>query len=190
MAKVAKLVVTTFITRVVVDENTSLEEIAERITPKLLDKINNNEVAENIETILPDEECPYGSDDRDTKPFIKSAYPMQERRLLKYGFDHIDWYLFRQYYDKYDCIDIQEILFEDLVLPVFICDGADEYLLNAEDYSQECREAVVECLNPVELYSSHNYPLVAKVDDGSYYAIFDYVDSELKEHDLLTKTEN
>lgn len=58
MAKVAKLVVTTFITRVVVDENVSLEEIAELVKPKLLDKINNNEVAENIETILPDEECP------------------------------------------------------------------------------------------------------------------------------------
>lgn len=59
MGKVAKLVVTTFITRVVMDENTSLEEIAELVKPKLLDKINNNEVAENIETILPDEECPY-----------------------------------------------------------------------------------------------------------------------------------
>lgn len=63
MAKVAKLVVTTFITRVVVDENVSLEEIAELVKPKLLDKINNNEVAENIETILPDEECPYNEGD-------------------------------------------------------------------------------------------------------------------------------
>lgn len=62
MGKVAKLVVTTFITRVVVDENVSLEEIAELIKPKLLDKINNNEVAENIETMLPDEECPYEND--------------------------------------------------------------------------------------------------------------------------------
>lgn len=189
MGKVAKLVVTTFITRVVMDENTSLEEIAELIKPKLLDKINNNEVAENIETMLPDEEFPYGSDDRDTKQFIKQVYPIQERRLLKYGFDHIDWFLFRQYYCGYSCIDIEEIVFDDMVNPILISENTDLYLLNNEDFSQDCREVVMECLVPQLAYRSSNYPLIIQTKDGNLYAIFDYEDNELKEHDLLAKTE-
>lgn len=61
MAKSAKLVLTTFISRVIVDDNTADEQIAALAKSKIQEKLNNDEVLENIEVILPDDECPYGT---------------------------------------------------------------------------------------------------------------------------------
>lgn len=51
MGKVAKLVSFTFITRVVVDENASDEEIVALAKPKNKAKIDNDELFDNLEGI-------------------------------------------------------------------------------------------------------------------------------------------
>ncbi len=51
MGKVAKLVSFTFITRVVVDENASDEEIVALAKPKIRAKIDNDELFDNLEGI-------------------------------------------------------------------------------------------------------------------------------------------
>lgn len=59
--KVAKLVYFSLITRVVVDEDASDEEIINSCYPNIQAKIDNNELGENIEDIRNDTECPSGS---------------------------------------------------------------------------------------------------------------------------------
>jgi hypothetical protein len=58
MSKVAKLVTVTFVTRVVVDENASDEQIFEAARPQLKQKAAE-EMFENLEEIKDDTECPY-----------------------------------------------------------------------------------------------------------------------------------
>lgn len=58
MSKVAKLVYVSLMTRVIVDQNASEEEIIEAARVKFLDKVKT-ELTENIEEIIDDEECPY-----------------------------------------------------------------------------------------------------------------------------------
>ena len=58
MGKVAKLVYVSLVTRVVVDENASEQEILELAIPKLSEKLMD-EPFEHIEEIVDDEECPY-----------------------------------------------------------------------------------------------------------------------------------
>lgn len=67
MAKVAKLVVVSFVTRVVVEENDSLETIASLVEKNIIAKIQNDELQENIEDVLEDKECPFGSLEKDTQ---------------------------------------------------------------------------------------------------------------------------
>jgi uncharacterized protein (UPF0212 family) len=64
MAKVAKLVSVTLMTRVIVDESASEMDIMELAIPKLCEKLMD-EPFEHIEDICDDEECPYepGFDD-------------------------------------------------------------------------------------------------------------------------------
>jgi hypothetical protein len=62
MTKVAKLVYYSFVTRVIVDENATEEEIIQASKTKMLDKVKN-ELGENIEEIIDDEECPISEGD-------------------------------------------------------------------------------------------------------------------------------
>jgi len=59
--KVAKLVCVSFVTRVVVDENATLDEIINEARPKLVDKVLN-ELSENLEDVIEDKEVPYDSE--------------------------------------------------------------------------------------------------------------------------------
>lgn len=56
--KVAKLVVTTFVTRVIVDENATHEEIINEARPKLVNQVLN-ELSENLEDVIEDKEVPF-----------------------------------------------------------------------------------------------------------------------------------
>lgn len=60
MAKVAKLVCFSLMTRVIVDENATEDEIIAACYPKIQDKIDNRELEDNIESIEDDEEVPCG----------------------------------------------------------------------------------------------------------------------------------
>lgn len=59
--KVAKLVTTTLITRVIVDKNATEDQIVKAAKPNYIAKLNNNELGENIEKVVDDKECPFGS---------------------------------------------------------------------------------------------------------------------------------
>ena len=63
MSKKAFLVATTFMTRVVVDEDLENDENYEALVSKveenLKERIANGETCENIEDVFEDEECPY-----------------------------------------------------------------------------------------------------------------------------------
>jgi hypothetical protein len=61
MGKVAKLVYFSMMTRVVVDENATDEEIIKACYPSIQAKIDNNELGENLEDIDDDGECPIGT---------------------------------------------------------------------------------------------------------------------------------
>ena len=56
--KVAKLVSCSLMTRVLVDENATVEEIIRNSKHRFVNIINN-ELGSNIEDIKDDEECPY-----------------------------------------------------------------------------------------------------------------------------------
>jgi hypothetical protein len=58
MSKVAKLVYVSLVTRVVVDENASEDEILNTARSKFIEKVTN-ELGENLEEIVDDTECPY-----------------------------------------------------------------------------------------------------------------------------------
>lgn len=58
MSKVAKLVSVSLITRVIVDENATDEQILELAKAKFMDKLNT-ELGEHVEDIADDTECPY-----------------------------------------------------------------------------------------------------------------------------------
>ena len=59
--KKAYLITTELTTRIVLDENELQNEelLASLVERKLLDRINNGEVLENITEIVEDTECPY-----------------------------------------------------------------------------------------------------------------------------------
>ncbi|GIV43874.1 MAG: hypothetical protein KatS3mg035_0997 [Bacteroidia bacterium] len=61
MAKVAKLVCFSLMTRVIVDENATEDEIIEACYPKIQDKIDNRELGDNLESIKEDIEIPLGT---------------------------------------------------------------------------------------------------------------------------------
>ena len=69
MAKKAYLVISTFVTRVIADENLEDEnnwkEMVNRSEQAIIAKIQNGELSENIEDIIEDNECTYGSLDND-----------------------------------------------------------------------------------------------------------------------------
>lgn len=83
--KEAKLVVTTFITRVVVEEGDTSEEIARKTALHLAHKIQNDEVYENIDNISDDTECPYGTFDSE-----KMKCPACGSMSTRNDYDHPD----------------------------------------------------------------------------------------------------
>lgn len=64
MAKVAKLVYASFLVRVIVEDNATDEEIINRSHIKFKVSVNE-ELNGNIEKIVDDTECPYGTFDND-----------------------------------------------------------------------------------------------------------------------------
>jgi hypothetical protein len=70
MAKVAKLVAISLLTRVIVDENATEEEILGKAVPKFMEKVNE-EIGEHLEYIVDDEECPYGTFDEEVVVFYQ-----------------------------------------------------------------------------------------------------------------------
>lgn len=69
MAKVAKLVCLSLMTRVIVEENLTedqeLEAIAAQVRSQCVDKIMNDGIGDHLESIELDEECPFGFLDED-----------------------------------------------------------------------------------------------------------------------------
>ena len=69
MAKVAKLVCISLMTRVIVEDNLSEEDelkvIAQQARGKFVEKIVNDAIGDHLESIELDEECPYGTFDED-----------------------------------------------------------------------------------------------------------------------------
>ena len=65
MAKVAKLVTISFTTRVIVDENSTEDEIFAASYKGFQDKLDNREVGDNCTEIAEDTECPFGTFDSD-----------------------------------------------------------------------------------------------------------------------------
>lgn len=61
-------------TRVIVDEDATYEQILDAAKSNFLDKINNNELMENLEEIVDDNECPCGTFHKD---FIEKFYQPQ-----------------------------------------------------------------------------------------------------------------
>ena len=59
MAKVAKLVTVSFITRVVVEDNATDEQILNEAKKGFQAKLDNNELMDNLEQIRDDEEMPF-----------------------------------------------------------------------------------------------------------------------------------
>ena len=63
MAKIAKLVQVSLMTRVVVDETATDEQILDAARPNFIEKVRT-ELCENLEDIYDDTECPYGAQDK------------------------------------------------------------------------------------------------------------------------------
>ena len=61
MKKVAKLVSFTLQTRVIVNENATDEDIISMSYPNIRKKLDNQELGENLEEIVDDKECPFGT---------------------------------------------------------------------------------------------------------------------------------
>jgi len=68
--KVAKLVVVSIMTRVVVDENATDEDIIEAARPQLMANMKSD-LHENVETIFDDLEVPFGTLDTDYTDLVK-----------------------------------------------------------------------------------------------------------------------
>jgi len=67
MSKVAKLVCFSLMTRVIVDEDATDDDIIKACYPRIQAKIDNRELGDNLEEIDDDEECPAGTFDDDIK---------------------------------------------------------------------------------------------------------------------------
>lgn len=69
MAKVAKLVCISLMTRVIVEDGLSeeaeLDAIASQVRAACIDKITNDGIGDHLESIELDEECPFGTFDSD-----------------------------------------------------------------------------------------------------------------------------
>ena len=85
MKKVAKLVSFTLTTRVIVDEDASDDQIIKACYPKIIDKIDNRELGDNLESIEYDEECPFGTFETDSPTIDRVILNVGERLYLVIG---------------------------------------------------------------------------------------------------------
>ena len=71
MAKVAKLVCISLMTRVIVEDNLTEEEelnqIADQVRTRCVDKIMNDGIGDHLESIELDDECPYEEGEENKK---------------------------------------------------------------------------------------------------------------------------
>ncbi len=63
--KVAKLVSVSLMTRVIVEEDATDEQIMEVAIPRLSNNLFNDGILDNVEDIKDDTECPFGAFDKD-----------------------------------------------------------------------------------------------------------------------------
>lgn len=84
MKKVAKLVYYSFVTRVVVDDDATEDDIITESKRKILEKVNN-ELSENLEDIVDDEECPIGTFETDLPSIDRVILNVQEKQYLVIG---------------------------------------------------------------------------------------------------------
>jgi len=84
MRKVAKLVAYSFMTRVVVDEDATEDDII-RATKRMINEKVNLELGEHLESIEDDEECPIGTFDTDLPTIDKVILNPSERQYVVIG---------------------------------------------------------------------------------------------------------
>ena len=84
MSKVAKLVYYSFVTRVVVDNDATQEDIIRESKRKILEKVNN-ELGENLEEIVDDEECPVGTFETDLPSIDRVILNVEEKTYIVIG---------------------------------------------------------------------------------------------------------
>jgi hypothetical protein len=82
MSKVAKLVTISLMTRVIVDENASEEEILNSARPKFIQKVQE-ELSENLEEIWYDNECPYDPEfDNTLEPLVRQVVHDEDENTI------------------------------------------------------------------------------------------------------------
>lgn len=124
MSKKAKLVTISLMTRVIVDEDATDEQILDAAKSNFLDKINNNELMENLDEIVDDNECPYETFHKD---FIEKFYQPQindEGAIV--GHEDVEIFSFEVWASKEEllkqfpnCI-VNVYTFEDIEDPAFV----------------------------------------------------------------------
>jgi len=60
MARIAKLVCVSLMTRIIVDEDATEEQMMEQARPQLIEKLQEDGLLDHVENIEDDEECPFG----------------------------------------------------------------------------------------------------------------------------------
>ncbi len=84
MSKVAKLVYYSFVTRVVVEDDASDDEIVRASKKNMFIKVKS-ELGENLEDIVDDEECPIGTFDTDLPSIDRVILNVQEQQYIMIG---------------------------------------------------------------------------------------------------------
>ena len=84
MSKVAKLVYYSFVTRVVVDESATEQDIITESKRRILYKAQT-ELGENLEQIIDDEECPIGTFETDLPSIDRVILNVQEQQYIVIG---------------------------------------------------------------------------------------------------------
>lgn len=129
MTKVAKLVTVSLTTRVVVDENATEEQIAEATKQRYIQRINNNEVLENITEIVEDKECPFGTFTEDSEEgfyFQPDLDHPTMKKLLESGEFNS--------FDVFDSKALAEKLFPEVEIKTYSGDDIEEPRFVDEDY--------------------------------------------------------
>lgn len=84
MSKVAKLIYYSFVTRVVVEDDATEQDIITESKRKILEKVNN-ELGENLEEIVDDEECPVGTFETDLPSIDRVILNVEEQQYIVIG---------------------------------------------------------------------------------------------------------